>query len=522
MKLLLKKTGARPKKKVVRGRRRITLGVDITETEISMAMVKQQGDVSVLIKAMRAPVPAACIKDGQIMDPVALQKAIAEVRGFCKRWTISQTVLSLSVKPQLVQTIQLPKSTPSNIGQYVEREIKQCVALAGVEVLWDYTGLNPSNGPGRLLAVGTDSKKVDALVRVCRHARVDVDVVEPGLMGLARALYERRIASRFGCNLLFVFFRDDQLILCVFRRHAVDYVRLRDIAELKRDPEKLGRQLEQEINAILQYYEIEVPDSALPWEINVVTDTQFPLTDNFPAQLEKVTGGAKCEVISTENIGDALELEVRENVSIQDTSVAAIGHALRLLRETPGIPQVNLLPLAIIRLKLAKKNVLYAAVAAAVILILMGLAVRGLMAKTDETRQSIAEKRSQTGLSNTAMMVDTRRELEARIEWMSKVPKRLKEILDSRLEVNWSGFLADVRDMTPDDLCITKLESGHEQAVVIDGQARNVNLVTTFANRLNKSDHVVEAKITNTEQDKDEESVVNYQILCKVVATSGI
>jgi len=38
---------------------------------------------------------------------------------------------------------------------------------------------------------------------------------------------------------------------------------------------------------------------------------------------------------------------------------------------------------------------------------------------------------------------------------------------------------------------------------------------------LNQSEYVVDAKITNTEQDMDL-GLVNYQILCNVVATSGI
>lgn len=524
MKLLVKKAGARPKKKhkkkIKLGRRRVTLGVDITEHEISLAYVRQQGDVTKLVRGMRAPVPASCIEDGRITDLPLLEKAIVELKGGCKL-AVSQTVLSLSVKPLLVQTIEVPKSTPSNIGQYVHGEIKQCVALAGREIASDYTSLSVANGSGRLLAVATDSKKVDDLVGVCRRARVDVDVVEPGLLGIARALHERRIISRFGCNLLFVFLRDDQLTLCVFRRHAVDYVRIREVLDLRQNPKGLGRHLEQEVNAILQYYAIEVLDSPLPWEIDVLTDTHYPLPDNFSAQLKKATGGAKCEVIASENIGDALAVEVAEKVSVQDTSVAAIGHALRLLTEASGIPQVNLLPIAAARLKSAKQNALYAAVAAAVIFLCMALAVMGLMVKTDEAREIIAKKRSRTGLSETAIMVDTRRDLEARIERIEKVPKRLKEIMNSRREVNWSAFLTDVRDMTPKDLCITKLDGGRDQAIWIDGQARNVNLVTAFLTRLNKSDHVVDAKITNTEQD-EARTVVNYQIYCSLVATPGI
>lgn len=521
MKLPLKKAQAGRKKKKLKLRRtRTTLGVDITENEICLAFVKQQGDVLTLVQAKRAPVPAACFKGGRIIDPVSLQKAIVELKSGCKL-TVSQTVLSLSVKPLLVQMIEVPKNTPANIGQYVQREIKQCVALAGKQIGSDYTGLNAANGPGRLLAVATDSKKIDALVNVCQQARLDVDIVEPGLLGTARALFERRIVGRFGCNLLFAFLRDDQLALCVFRRHAVDYVRMRDILDLKQNPEELGRQLEQEVKAILQYYEIEVLDSPLPWEISILTDSQFPLPDDFPAALEKATGGAKCEVIATENIGDALALKAGEKVSLQDTSVAAIGHALRPLTETSGIPEVNLLPLATARLKSAKRHALYAAVAAAVILLVMGLAVMGLMVKIDKAREIIAEKRAQTGLAETATMVDTRKALEASIERIGKVPIRLKEVLNSRREVNWGAFLTDIRDMTPEDLRITKLDGGRDQAVVIDGQARNVNLVTSFTTRLNQSEYVVDAKITNTEQDMDL-GLVNYQILCNVVATSGI
>jgi Tfp pilus assembly protein PilN len=521
MKLRMKKTGTQAKKKVKRRRSRTALGVDITEDQISLAFVKQHGETTTLIGAMRAPVPAGCIEDGHITDPGRLQKAIVDLKG-SKKWKVSQTVLSFSVKPLLVQTMEMPKSTPSNIGQYVQREIKQCVALAGEQILSDYTGLSSANGPGRLLAVATDSRKVDDLIRVCQQARVDIDVVEPGLMGIVRALYERGIVTRFGCNLLFVILRDDQLTLCVFRRQAFDYVRIRDISAIKQDPQELASQLGQEVHAVLQYYEIEVMDSPLPWEINVITDAGFALSADFQGQLERVTGDAKCEVIGTENIGQALALDVKEKVSIQETSVAAIGHALRLLTETPGIPLVNLMPLATARLKSAKQNALYAAVAAAMILLFMGLAVMGLMVKTDQARGIIAKKRPHTGLSETAGMVDTRKDLEARIERNALVPKRLKEILNSRREVNWSGFLADVRDMTPDDLQITRLESGQDQALVIDGLAMTRASVTAFMNRLNRSEYVVAAKIKNTEQESAFNGVVNYKLHCTVEATAGI
>jgi Tfp pilus assembly protein PilN len=259
----------------------------------------------------------------------------------------------------------------------------------------------------------------------------------------------------------------------------------------------------------------------LPWEISVITDSQFPLPDDFPAQLEKATGGAKCDVIASENIAEALAVKVGEKVSLQDTSVAAIGHALRLLTEAPGIPQVNLLPLAAARLKSTKRNALYAAVAAAVILLVMGLSVMGLMVKIDNARELIAQKRAHTGLADTAAMVDTRRELEASIERIGKVPVRLKEVMNSRREVNWGAFLTDIRDMTPEELRITKLDGRPDLVIVIDGQARNVNLVSSFTTRLNRSEYVVDAKINNTEQDRDL-GLVNYQILCNLVATSGI
>lgn len=56
------------------------LGVDITQTYISMALLRKDSKGIKLIKAARCPVPEGTIKNGQVQEPAVLLKVLRELK----------------------------------------------------------------------------------------------------------------------------------------------------------------------------------------------------------------------------------------------------------------------------------------------------------------------------------------------------------------------------------------------------------------------------------------------------------
>ena len=86
-----------------------TLGIDISNDRISLALLKQNANGIELLKAANGPVPKGAIKDGNIEDPVILSKAIKELRVHNKIPRTNHTGVSLLTSPTVLQIIDIPK-----------------------------------------------------------------------------------------------------------------------------------------------------------------------------------------------------------------------------------------------------------------------------------------------------------------------------------------------------------------------------------------------------------------------------
>ena len=180
-----------------------TLGINIGQDRISAALLRQvKGEIR-LEKAAQAPVPEGAIIDGNIVEPAILAKALNDMLKQ-NRIRARQAVVSLTARPTLIQTIDLPEEIPGNIGQFILSEIKHSPALAGKEPYFDFCRLSTgaSGGKERMFVAATDNEKIFVLLKTLGLAKVDVTAIEPGLIARLRALYSKKISNRYSCNLV--------------------------------------------------------------------------------------------------------------------------------------------------------------------------------------------------------------------------------------------------------------------------------------------------------------------------------
>ena len=491
------------------------LGVDISESLISLALLKSTKNGVKVLKADSIPVPDGAIKDGNIEQPEVLAKAIKELKSR-NRIRARKAVVSLSTGSTIAHILEAPRGAPSNIGKFVQNELKSYIALSGREITFDFCGVKSRVGSGnRLLAVAADSQELAVLTRTCSRAGLDVEAIEPPILGYIRALFAERIEARFDSDVLIAVLHGSALTLCVFRKQMLDFVRVEDISGENAEPRELCRWLAGEINAIIQFYDIEVADSSGMWDVTIVADgVQLP--DDAATSLSANIASASLEVRTGENA--CQDTIVEQNSCKGKPSALAIGLAMGLLDTRQTGLKINLVLQESAEVKAVKKQlVLTTAVIVVAVPLLMMAAGAGFTRLADKTKRRVVH-RKQTEMSQDMQTVFREQQLlERQIELLSNKPGGLNDILGSRPTLNWAKILDDVRGHTPEAVRITELYGTSNGGMILEGQALSYEAVRLFVTMLNSSDYISSATLTETMKEDEADGLVVYKIDCTLI-----
>jgi len=498
--------------KRIYARTRTALGLDISSSSVALVLLRLDKSGIHVVRAARRP-----IKSGLRKNPRALKRAAGELRRACKVKGMSATC-SLFSPRALMQIVDIPSNISGHRGQYIQKEIRHYVSLAGVTVVSDFRDLYTATGAERMFVVAGDSDCVSETVNACQQGGLDIEVVEPQLLAYIRAIYHQRIADRFGCNILLALLRDGRLTLTVLRERNIDFVRTHAIKDSSEEPEAVLEQLVAQIKIIMQYYEIEVADSTGHWEVNIIADDDTSLPEQAQAYLSEALEQVPLEILTSENMAAALSVDIPSAVPSTEVSAAAVGHAMRGLSEEITLPKINCLPPLIKEIKDIKRSMLLTAISAAVILLIMGLVTMVLIQRGDQVRARIAIDKPQSAVGD---VVDMRGALETEIDQVGKIPKQLKEILGSQKSVNWATVLADIKKGIPENVSITRFDTRNDYEVHVDGVSLNSNGITTFLSRLSQSDHIDSVDLVKTDYKSGLNGHHTYEIKCKLTTSTG-
>jgi len=493
------------------------VGIDISSTFVSLALLRLDPKGIHLVNAVRRPIPEGLLKGGKIENPKLLREIVRDLKRKCGR--TRATTLSLFSSRSLVQIMELPDNNALNMGQHVQKEIKNYVNMTGVKTVIDYRGLESMDASKRMFAAAGDVKTVSDAVNACQAVGLDVQSVEPNLLAYVRALYHKRVADRFGCNVLLAIMRDEQMCLAVLRGRNLDYISTDNITEIKDDSEQAAGHLVKKIKRVMQYYDVEVPEHSGRWELNVVLDESCSFSEQAKTVVCEAMGENTVDWISSENVITHCSVSISDKIPQTQISISAIGHAMRSLSDDIQVPDVNLLPRQIAEANNVKRGLLLTAIAAATFLLIMGLFSIGLVVMSNALIDRIAIKKPDSSVSE---VVQVRGEVESQIEEVGKIPMLLKEIIESKENINWAGVLSDIRRGKPNGLCLTSLDSRPDYSVFIEGQALAYNDITVFVARLSQSDHIASANLNKSVQRGRFKGHYVYGIRCQLKTAAGI
>lgn len=523
------------------------LGIDVSNGRINLALLRKNASGIELLKTAGGPVPEGVIKDGNIEDATALAKAIGRLKAK-NRMRSSQAAISLLAKPVLVQIIDMPKKIPDNIGQFVQNEVKHYVVLPGKKTALDYCGIGSEGqvGKRRFFVVATDGQKVAEIARACNNrAGLNIEAIEPPLLACIRAFYAKKIADSFDGNVLLALLQGGVLSLCVFRNGIVDFVRTKSIhvavlgtpdgepGEAKAQPvpmptppyfkaneasrdsgsDGICNWLEEEINAIIQFYNIEVPGSSPMWEVTVVADC-MQLPEGAGEFLKANIACTNLYVRGSEDAYQDTPFGESPNIGTDKPSPVAIGLAMGLLGTDGTGLRINLLPPEVAEVKVVKRDALILANIAAVALFLMILTVGVLVLLIGKVNKNVIHTRRTELSQDTHSLLREQELLDGQINVLSNRLSQVNKVLSERHDLQWIDILNDIRRVTPRTVRITNLYSEDDSKICLRGSALSYEAVYLFQNMLNKSERIESASLIGTEKNDGSGGLVSYAIDC--------
>ena len=492
-----------------------SLGIDISDSRISIVLLRQINSQIRLVKAADGPVPQNAVVNGNIVDPAALAKAVKSMlaQNKIKR---RKAIVSLVAKPILAQILDLPEGIPGNLGQFIQSEIKRSPALSGKETVCDFCGIGRGGreDTGRVLVTAADQEKITALLRTFSLAGVEPISVEPDILASVRALYRKKIANKYNSNVLFAFFHGTVVTICVFRKEELDFIRRIDLADEIDDLDKCIARCKDEINAVVQFYEVEVDsETGSEWEFVVVLDQSAVDGESLKLSLQEGLG-PKVQICTETTIQSDASVTVNESVG--KVSVVALGLAMSPFGVPPQSIKINLLPPEAEEVKSTKKIALITANVAAVILLGMCLTAGFVRFQLKKTQSGLEQRKHSAAVDSVERLLKKQRQVNMQIAALSEKKDGMSEVFNDIDIDNWPEILDEIRKTTPLDLYVTRLACLDNTTFVIEGNALSFNSIRVFAGLLNQSPTIESATVTERKKNYREEGFISYSIKCSL------
>ena len=471
-----------------------SLGIDISDKQITMILAEKQEGKAVILRKVTAEVPDGAIQQGRIVDGNALGKAIKQMKsqnGLC----FEQAHLSLVANPVLCQIFDMPRPLPANMSQYLQEKIRYYARMPGNEATFDYCGLKPirQDNQKRSLVYAADTSGMKGLLTYLEYAGIEIKTVEPCELAAARSYFSQtREETNKRC--IVACYRHGQLNLCVLKDGKIENVRVKEA----RVEEVLA-----EIEEVLTYYEMEVGVGDCDCQMQFLCDDEI-LKAVDTASLSARHKGIefRCHGVCDGQGGDG-------EIS------AAYGLALRSFDEYGFTANVNLLPENLLSLRRNSKRMMTSLNAATLILLVMMAGSSFLLRLSNNMADAAKGNTVMIRQQNIGGVLQTDKQLSGEIETITKDVDNAEDAIDHDEYIEWSGIIAAVVRALPESVQMSRFYNVGGGRVVIEGLALEHNSLPAFAEKLEESEMVTSAKISSTYR-SSVNGLVEYVINCEI------
>ena len=505
------------------------LGIDISFSQINLALLRKDKNDLKLLKAASCPVPDGAVKDGNIEDATALAKAIKQLK-VRNKIRARHAALSMVINPMMTQILDIPNNAWDNVGQFVQNETKHYATLSMTKIASDYCGIKSPSKTNRRRAFVTaaDSQKITTFVEALNKEGLDIDAIEPFPVSYIRACYAKNIAEKFDQNLVFVLLRDNILTLCVFKNQVLDFIETEQYEADKLNCEECFKWIVEKINALLKFYKLKLCDKCDKWKVNLV----ISISDkSIKGEIESLATKLKTGNLSYSFYQNTppVELEIKSlEEAYLDTPIAnaelsnkpsaiAVGLAMKLLNFSNCGLNINLLLPELVKAKPERKHTLIIANIAAAIFFLAVLSVGFFDMRMKNIKDGMKQKHGGLLGSDIKSMLGENVPLDEQIANTAENYENMSTILNTNFFARWDQILNEIRYATPEPVRIVNIFSNDGLRIILKGHAFSYESIHLFVQMLNESEYMKFVSLIGTEKDSESSGLVTYSISCSLV-----
>lgn len=496
----------------MRFRTKTALGIDIGSRRISAALVEKTARGIKILAAASNDLPA----DSPRRAGVRARMLSRVFRKLGRRATARgiQAAVAVSSNSTIMRLLDLPRQMPTNVREFVETELNQYVSLSGRRRRTDFCGVpTGSAGQKRLLAVAADADEMEEILHACGAARIAVHCVEPAALAYARACLGGGKGLQYSGGTLIAMLGASRLVMCLFCRGILDFVRIRDLPPDMESPDQVRAWLTEELNVVLQYYRTLGSPATQDVQIRVVVhDARYDKNDIIPLCVTD----AKTPIVvdSCEAVGFPGETE-------ETPSVVALGAALRLLAAEEEGLRIDLTPHEVVHARSSSRRLLIAANVAALLFLAIFLGVQVLAKTTDAMSRRIGQTRLEGQLYTMSAMAAQDRYLD---EEITRIRRELAgvNVVRARGDVDWPEVLGVIARSTPPGVNVAGLACGDGCRLIVKGGADSYDGVKLLAQNLDGRDAFESVRPVHMERRQIDADAVEYEIECMLkIMTEG-
>jgi len=486
------------------------IGIDICKGSVSTVHLEKKGHKIILTGCSRAATGKGQPCDDNLKslaNAVKKPKSASYLQHF-------DTGLCLCSTPELLQILNLPDPSPDAAVKFIHEEIRQYAVLPLKDIQIDYCALRGagSTEQKRVLVGASQAHPLALMTKELGKNRFDIQSVEPAIVALIRACYNKVIKSAGQKNIILVLLRDENMSLCVFSGQKFDFLRTKKFDfDIVNSIDNAGAIAEQ-IESVVQFYEIEKVSDQKNWPVFLTCCCETSKTNEFARQIKSCMHYQNIEI----SVIDAGHTDIIcQGLSTADFSPVAAGAAMKLLDVDDSAININMLPNEISEIRKSRSQLIIIANIAAVILVLVFMYIGLLVGKTAEIKNTLSRKKQSQSNINIPQLIQTRADVNSTTERITKHINALDTALKDGIWRNWALVLAEVCTKAPATVQIQDLRSQDSSKLQIEGMAINYNAVNDFVNKLTSCKTISSAQLADAKQNTQYgNGLIDYSIIC--------
>ncbi|MFA5292965.1 MAG: PilN domain-containing protein [Phycisphaerae bacterium] len=486
------------------------IGIDICKGFVSTVHLEKKGHKIILTGCSRVATGKgqSCDDNSKsLANAVKKPKSASYLQHF-------DTGLCFCSSPELLQILNLPDNSPDTAVKFIHEEIRQYAVLPLKDIQIDYCALRgtSSTEQKRVLVGAAQAQPLALMTKELGKNRFDIQSVEPAIVALIRACYNKVIKSAGRKNIMFVLLRDDNMSLCVFSGQKFDFLRTKkfdfDIVNSADNAAAIAEQIE----SVVQFYEIEKVSDQKDWPVFLTCCSETSKTNEFAGQIKSSLHYENIEI----SVIDASHTDIIcEGPAGTDFSPVAAGAAMKLLDVNDSGININLLPNEISEIRKSRIQLVVIANIAAVILVLVFMYIALLSQKTTKIKNELSQKKESQLNINIPQLIQTRADVNSVTEQITKNIDALDTALKDKKWRNWALVLAEVCTKAPQTVQIKDLRSQDSSKLEIEGMAINYSAINDFVNKLTSCKTISSAQLADAKQNTQYgNGLIDYSIIC--------